>query len=44
MVDVMSVDELRARMADIKGVIARSAEVMPGHFEFIKANCDAMAG
>ena len=43
MVDVMSVEELRARMADIKSVIARSAEVMPGHFDFIKANCDAMA-
>jgi tryptophan halogenase len=44
MVDVMGVDELRKRMADIKAVIAKSAEVMPGHFEFIKANCDAMAG
>jgi tryptophan halogenase len=43
MVDVMSVDELRKRMADIKAVIAKSAEVMPGHFEFIKANCDAMS-
>jgi tryptophan halogenase len=43
MVDVMGVDELRKRMADIKAVIAKSAEVMPGHFEFIKANCDAMA-
>jgi len=42
MVDVMDVDELRKRMADIKAVIAKSAEVMPGHFEFIKANCDAM--
>jgi tryptophan halogenase len=42
MVDVMAVDELRKRMADIKAVIAKSAEVMPGHFEFIKANCDAM--
>jgi tryptophan halogenase len=43
MVDVMDVDELRKRMADIKAVIAKSAEVMPGHFEFIKANCDAMS-
>jgi len=43
MVEVMSEDELRKRMAEIKSVIARSAEVMPGHFEFIKANCDAMA-
>ncbi len=43
MVEVMSDDELRRRMAEIKSVIARSAEVMPGHFEFIKANCDAMA-
>jgi len=42
MVDVMSNEELVRRMADIKSVIAKSAEVMPGHFEFIKANCDAM--
>jgi len=42
MVDVMSNEELVRRMADIKSVIAKSAEVMPGHFEFIRANCDAM--
>jgi tryptophan halogenase len=42
MVDVMSVDELRKRMAEIKAVVAKSADVMPGHFAFIKANCDAM--
>ena len=42
MVEVMGDDELRKRMAEIKSVIARSAEVMPGHFEFIRANCDAM--
>ncbi len=43
MVDVMSDDELRRRMAEIKSVIAKSAEVMPDHFDFIRANCDAMA-
>ena len=43
MVDVMSDDELRRRMAEIRSVIAKSAEVMPGHMEFIRANCDAMA-
>ncbi|MBU4433228.1 MAG: tryptophan 7-halogenase [Alphaproteobacteria bacterium] len=42
MVDVMSNDALRRRMAEIKAVIARSAEVMPSHLDFIKANCDAM--
>lgn len=42
MVDVMSDDALRRRMAEIKAVIARSAEVMPSHLDFIKANCDAM--
>ena len=42
MVDVMSDDELRRRMAEIRSVIARSAEVMPGHMAFIRANCDAM--
>ncbi len=42
MVEVMSDEELLRRMADIKAVIAKSAEVMPGHFEFIRANCDAM--
>ncbi|OYX91992.1 MAG: hypothetical protein B7Y78_11115 [Caulobacter sp. 35-67-4] len=43
MVDVMSDDELRRRMAEIRSVIAKSAEVMPGHMAFIRANCDAMA-
>jgi len=43
MVDVMDVGELRKRMAEIKAVIAKSTELMPGHFEFIKANCDAMS-
>ena len=42
MADVMSVEELRARMAEIKSVIARSAEVMPGHLQFIADNCDAL--
>jgi len=43
MVDVMPVEELRARMADIRTVIARSAEVMPDHRAFIRDHCDAMA-
>ncbi|ALL12549.1 tryptophan halogenase family protein [Caulobacter henricii] len=42
MVEVMGDEELVRRMADIKAVIARSAEVMPDHFDFIRANCDAM--
>jgi tryptophan halogenase len=42
MADNMDEATFRARMAEIKSVIAKSAEVMPGHFEFIKANCDAM--
>ena len=41
MADVMSDDELRARMGDIRSVIARSAEVMPDHMAFIAANCAA---
>ncbi|WP_454714460.1 tryptophan halogenase family protein [Caulobacter segnis] len=43
MADTMDDKLFLARMAEIKSVIAKSAEVMPGHFEFIKANCDAMA-
>ncbi len=43
MADTMDEGMFRARMAEIKSVIAKSAEVMPGHFEFIRDNCDAMA-
>ncbi|MGR4864019.1 tryptophan 7-halogenase [Caulobacter sp. LARHSG274] len=41
MADVMSDNELRAKMRDIRAVIARSAEVMPDHMAFIAANCAA---
>ena len=41
MADVMADDELRARMADIHAVIARSAQVMPDHMRFIADNCAA---
>jgi tryptophan halogenase len=43
MADPMDEGLFRARMAEIKSVIAKSAEVMPGHMEFIRDNCDAMA-
>ncbi len=41
MADVMSDDELRARMDNIRGVIAKSAQVMPDHMQFIADNCAA---
>ncbi|HWU14663.1 MAG TPA: tryptophan 7-halogenase, partial [Caulobacter sp.] len=41
MADVMSDDELRARMANIHAVIARSAQAMPDHMRFIAENCAA---
>ncbi|MDB5454892.1 MAG: tryptophan halogenase [Caulobacter sp.] len=41
MADIMSPDELRKRMANIRSVIARSAEVMPEHMRFIADNCAA---
>uniref|UniRef100_B0T4L6 Tryptophan halogenase n=1 Tax=Caulobacter sp. (strain K31) TaxID=366602 RepID=B0T4L6_CAUSK len=41
MADVMSDDELRAKMKGIHGVIAKSAEVMPDHMTFIAENCAA---
>jgi tryptophan halogenase len=41
MVDSMDEDLFRARMAEIKAVIARSAEVMPDHMAFIRENCAA---
>ena len=42
MADVMSDDELRAKMKGIHGVIAKSAEVMPDHMTFIADNCAAI--
>ena len=42
MADVMSDDELRAKMQGIHGVIAKSAEVMPDHLQFIADNCAAV--
>jgi tryptophan halogenase len=42
MADVMSDDELRARMANIHAVIAKAAQVMPDHMRFIADNCAAV--
>ena len=41
MADVMPLDELRARFANMKSVIAKSVDVMPTHREFIAQNCAA---
>ena len=41
MADILSDDDLRARMNDIRSVIAKSAEVMPDHMRFIADNCRA---
>nr|WP_295112911.1 tryptophan halogenase family protein [uncultured Caulobacter sp.] len=41
MADPMDDGLFRARMAEIKSVIAKSAEVMPGHMQFIAENCAA---
>jgi tryptophan halogenase len=37
----MSDHDLRARMDNIRGVIAKSAQVMPEHMQFIADNCAA---
>ncbi|MBC7668122.1 MAG: tryptophan 7-halogenase [Gemmatimonadaceae bacterium] len=42
MADILSDDDLRARMSDIRSVIAKSAEVMPEHLRFIADNCAAV--
>jgi len=42
MADVMSADELRARMDNIHAVIAKAAQVMPDHMRFIAENCAAV--
>jgi tryptophan 7-halogenase len=39
MADSMSETMFRERMAEIRTVIARSAEVMPDHMQFIRENC-----
>lgn len=41
MADTMDEGVFKARMAEIKAVIARSAEVMPDHMDFIGQNCAA---
>ena len=41
MADAMDEGLFKARMAEIKTVIAKSADVMPGHMDFIAANCAA---
>ncbi|KQY91463.1 tryptophan halogenase [Caulobacter sp. Root1455] len=42
MADVMSEEDLRAKMGNIRAVIAKSAEVMPDHLKFIADNCAAI--
>ncbi|CAN5123853.1 tryptophan 7-halogenase [soil metagenome] len=42
MADILSDDDLRVRMNDIRSVIAKSAEVMPEHLRFIADNCAAV--
>ncbi|MBO9545730.1 tryptophan halogenase family protein [Caulobacter sp.] len=41
MADPMDEGLFKARMAEIKSVIARSAEAMPEHMQFIRDNCAA---
>ncbi|MCK5908369.1 MAG: tryptophan 7-halogenase [Caulobacter sp.] len=41
MADCMDEGLFKSRMAEIKSVIARSAEVMPGHMDFIREHCAA---
>ncbi len=41
LVDVMSDEELRRRLAHIRDTISKSADVMPAHREFIANNCAA---
>jgi len=41
MADAMDESLFKARMAEIKAVMARSAEVMPEHMQFIADNCAA---
>jgi tryptophan 7-halogenase len=41
MADIMPLDELRARMLHIKSVIAKSAETMPTHGDYIARHCAA---
>jgi tryptophan 7-halogenase len=41
LVDVLSDDELRSRMTHIKDTIAKSAQGMPSHREFIDRTCKA---
>ncbi len=43
LVDVMSEDELRRRLAHIKETISKSADYMPSHREFIEKHCKARA-
>jgi tryptophan halogenase len=41
MADIMPLDELRARMSHIKSVIAKCAETMPTHRDYIARHCAA---
>ena len=41
MVDALSLDEIRAMVEGVKGVLERSADYMPDHREFIEKYCKA---
>jgi len=44
LVDTLTEDEFRKRMANIRDTIAKCAATMPTHREFIAKNCEAMKG
>ncbi len=41
LVDLMDENEIRGRLAQLKGLIHRTAEAMPPHADFLAANCRA---
>jgi tryptophan halogenase len=41
MVDVMSMDDLRTRLDNVRSAVANSVAYMPKHFDFIAENCAA---
>ena len=44
LVDTLTEDEFRKRMANIRDTIAKCATTMPSHREFIAKNCEAAKG
>ena len=44
LVDTLTEDEFRKRMANIRDTIAKCAATMPTHREFIAKNCEAAKG